>query len=164
MNRFLFASCALALLCSCVSAAGSDARHQSGVVKTSGGKPCFSVGDSRETRTSEPLVTLIELYKRVDGRAEQIWEKPLAAETGGEVKRLPPDKCVEYPDPGGDQGPPLVPGQAYSATLWAVLSLDGDTQSRWYHVYFCMIDTDNGLSPHQVLGDDWSACGAGVRW
>ncbi|WP_344759299.1 hypothetical protein [Luteimonas lutimaris] len=161
----LLAGCALLLSWGCVSStASSGARHQAGVVKASGGKPCFSVGDNRETRSSGPLITLIDLYKRVDGHAERIWEKSFGAETGAVVKRLQPGECIEYPGRGGGHGQTLVPGQAYSATLWASLTLDGEAQSRWYHIYFCMIESDNGLVPHQVLGDDWSACGVGVRW
>jgi len=160
--RILLAGCALSLLCGCVLAPVGDIRHQVGRVKGSSGVLCLSVADNRETRRVPPLVSLVELYKRVDGRVEQIWEKAFSAE--GRAKRLPADECIDYPNPDGERGPALVLGQAYSATLWTVLSLDGNTHSRWYHVYFCMIDTDNGLSPHQVLGDDWSACGAGVHW
>ncbi|HZW17993.1 MAG TPA: hypothetical protein VFF71_04210 [Luteimonas sp.] len=133
-------------------------------MKTSGGNPCFSVADNRETRGSEPLITLVDLYKRADGRAEQVWEQSFAAETATKVKRLPPDECIEYPGRGDGHDQVLVPGQAYSATLWASLTLNGEAQSRWYHIYFCMIESDNGLAPHQVLGNDWSACGVGVRW
>jgi len=142
----------------CVSAAGGDAGHQTGVVKTSGGAPCFSVADSRETRDSAPLIAMVDLYTRVDGRARQIWEQPFGAGTAITVKRLPPSECIEYPGHGG-HGQALVPGQAYSATLWASLTLNGKAQSRWYHIHFCMIESDNGLVAHQVLGNDWSACG-----
>lgn len=162
MNRLLLASCLLSLFCGCVSAAGRDARHQGGVVRASGEQPCFAVDDNRETRRSEPLITMVDLYKRVDGRAEKIWDESFTPETGGAVKRLSPDDCIDYP--GGEQAPPLSPRQAYSATLWAVLKLDGETHSRWYHMYFCMVDNGGELRPHQVHGDDWGACGDDVRW
>lgn len=160
----LLAGCALLLSWGVSSTASSDARHQTGVMKTSGGNPCFSVADNRETRGSEPLITLVDLYKHVDGRAEQIWEQSFAAEAATKVKRLPPGECIEYPGRGDGHGQALVPGQAYSATLWASLTLNGEAQSRWYHIYFCMIESDDGLVPHQVHGDDWSACGVGVHW
>lgn len=161
MNRLLLASCLLSLFCGCVSAAGRDARYQGGVVRASGGQPCFAVDNNRETRRSEPLITMIDLYKRVDGRAEKIWDESFTPETGGGETAL--TRRLHWLSRRRASAPALAEAGLQRNALGGS-QVDGETHSRWYHMYFCMVDNGGELRPHQVHGDDWGACGDDVRW
>lgn len=150
---------------------GSELRRDfEAVVHSAGGRPCFGVEDNAETRRSPPMVAFVEVSARSGGRAEPVWHGVLATENSAGAKRIPPGECVEYPEAGGDSAKLLSAGTAYSATLWTYLDNGGRSARRWYSAYFCMIEEDDGMRPHQVPWDDrvnrwdWSACGADVSW
>ncbi|NZA27536.1 hypothetical protein H0E84_14210 [Luteimonas sp. SJ-92] len=114
---------------------------------------------------------MAELYVRVDGRAERIWEEAFVPGQEASEKRLPPEECIPYPDEARAQSVPVLePGKAYSSTLWAALTVDGKSSARTYHAYFCMVDEGGRLEPYQVVWSDrlndwdWASCGRGVRW
>lgn len=159
---FLFAS----LLVSGCGTAGE--RYQHADIRILEGQLCFFVGDSPEARKLRPVLSSVRLHERVSGTAESIWEADYLSRE--ESPELSPEDCIPYSGGSPDPAPPLVTGKAYSVTILADVKPRDRFTARWYSGYFCMVETSQGLVPHQVDAGGradtpgWSACGAGVRW
>lgn len=140
-------------------------RYNDAKIRFADGQLCFSIADATGAGNALPLLSGIRLYERVSGEATNIWEADYLGRREG--VNLSPQDCLPYAGGDPDPAPPLSPGKAYSVTILADVELEGRFTARWYSGYFCMLETDQGLMPHQVPAGDqakWGACGPGVRW
>lgn len=143
-------------------------RYQQADIRILEGQLCFFVGDSPEARELSPVLSSVRLHERVSGTAVSIWEADyLGREQSPE---LSPENCIPYSGGSPDPVPPLLSGKAYSVTILADVKPRDRFTARWYNGYFCMVETSQGLVPHQVDAggrhdaSGWSACGTGVGW
>lgn len=155
----------VSLLVSACGTAGE--RYQQASVRVTDGQPCFSLGSSPGGSDAFPVLSSVRVDERVEGVARNIWEADFLDR--GDVE-LSPDECIPYAKGEPDPAPELVPGRAYSVTILADVKAGERFTARWYSAHFCMLETEQGLLPHQVeaggRGDSsgWTACGTGIRW
>lgn len=122
------------LLVGCVLPAPKDERFQFGGVRSVDGLPCFTTGDSAEAqRASSVRVAMIDVHERSGSGGKSIWRSNFIPDEGGSVEAwLPLGECIAYPTEGGPKVGALAVGKAYSASISAVLEVDGDSVSRTY--------------------------------
>lgn len=138
-------------------------RYQDAVVHARSALPCFGINDTDEARATPPEIAGVRVTERHAGRTSLVWEVSYMDATGS-GPRLTPGDCIVFGE-GGSIAPRLNAGSRYRvAMLGDVERKDGQAEVRWYTAYFCMMENDGLLEPHQVEWDGrrdewaWGTC------
>ena len=139
-------------------------RYQAAVVHVRNALPCFGVHDSEEVRRVPAHIAGVRVTESLSGTAALIWEVSYV-EPDGSGPDLSPGDCIVY----GDDGSPaqkLKEGSRYRVAILGDMEKAGaQSEVRWYTAYFCMVERNGVLEPHQVGWDKqrnewaWSECG-----
>lgn len=143
-------------------------RYQRAEIHVVRGELCFSIDPSASRNQAATLLSNVRVDQRIDGIARNIWEADF-------LEREPPydleaGECIPYSNGVPDPAPALGPGEAYSVTILADVKANGRYTARWYTAHFCIVESVQGLVPHQVESggrsdaSGWAECVPSVRW
>lgn len=131
----VFVGLLLPMLASCSSPPG---RYQRAIIQDRDGVPCFTVPNTRETRSNAPIITGISVMEIGTGGVP-LWMRDFLREGIAEVS-LPPNQCLAYGD-GGIPAPVLRIGERYQMEMWGHTPGNRDkAQARLFYGYFCVVN------------------------
>lgn len=145
---------ALLLAASSFQAGCSQPRdlYQPAVVSMVDSRPCFSVGDSPETRRARPRIAALTVLSERDAGSEMAWAIDLTEREP--AVELAPENCLAYGEalPGArviEAPRQLRAGERYSVSINAHIqdprSSGTDWNNRVYRLSFCLALSGGGV-------------------
>jgi len=150
----------LPMMASCASPPG---RYQSATIQDRDGLPCFGVPDTRETRTTAPIIARVSVRASGAGGVS-VWEH-IFLQSGTAEPALPPSQCLVYGH-GDASAPALRAGTRYEVVMSGYTpgtpGKQGEAQKRVFGSCFDVVDVAGKGVITSVVADCATARASGT--
>lgn len=150
----------LPMMASCASPPG---RYQPATIQDRDGVPCFGVPDTRETRTTAPIIARVSVRASGAGGVP-VWEH-IFLRSGTSEPALPPSQCLVYGH-GDASAPALRAGTRYEVVMSGYTpgtpGKQGEAQKRVFGSCFDVVDVAGKGVITSVVADCATARASGT--